>query len=135
MKAKTVLLIENCDLDAILIKESLKQNGKLCNINLLQHRGEVAAYFEKLIVQKKNEIPDLIIANWELIMNNGVNMLSPLSSLENSFIPVVIFTSSGPDMRPHFNKQTCCYIKKPLDVREFLAIIKEIKYSWLSFVN
>lgn len=135
MKAKNVLLIENCDLDAILIKESLKQNGKLCNINLLQHRGEVAAYFEKLIVQKKNEIPDLIIANWELIMNNGVNMLSPLSSLENSFIPVVILTTSGPNMRPHFNKQTCCYIKKPLDVREFLAIIKEIKYSWLSFVN
>jgi len=36
MKIKNVLLIENGVLDALLIKESLQQNGELCNIHLLE---------------------------------------------------------------------------------------------------
>lgn len=135
MESKNVLLIENCILDAILIKESLQQNGKLCNINLLQNGNAVAAHLENILVHKKSVIPDLIIANEELIMNKGVNILTQLKSLANFFVPVIILTSAGPNVRPHFKPQTCCYINKPLDVKEFLTMIKEIKYNWLSLVN
>lgn len=136
MKTKNVLLIEDCVLDAILIKESLEQNGKCCNINLLQNINEVAKHFDKILTNENSEIPDLIIANEELVIKDGVNLLSQIKNLTHFFIPVIIMTSSGPNCPPlYLDRHTCCFIKKPLDVKEFLAIIKEIKLYWLNLVN
>jgi len=122
-------------LDAILIKESLQQNGGLCNINLLEDGIEAIVHIESVLQDKNNEIPDLIIANEELIMINGVNILSKISKLNNFYIPVIIMTSSGSEIQPHFNRHTCCYISKPLEIKEFLKVFREIKYYWLSLVN
>ncbi|MBC8768562.1 hypothetical protein H4O18_11210 [Arenibacter sp. BSSL-BM3] len=135
MNTKNVLLIENCMLDAILIKESLQQNGGPCNINLLEDGIEAIVHIESVLQDKNNEIPDLIIANEELIMINGVNILSKISKLNNFYIPVIIMTSSGSEIQPHFNRHTCCYISKPLEIKEFLKVFREIKYYWLSLVN
>jgi len=131
MDSKNILLIENCDLDAILIKESLMQNGALYNINLLGKRKEIVAHLENILTPNGSDIPDLIIANEELIMHNGVNILAQIGGLANYYIPVIILSSNGPAVRPLYNKNTCCVINKPLEVSEFLNIIKEIKFNWL----
>lgn len=135
MDSKNVLLIENFDLDAILIMESLQQNGQPCNVYLLKQRGEIAAYLDNVLTPHSGEIPDLIIANEELIMLNGVNILAQIGKLSNYHIPVIILNSNGPNLRPLLNKDTCCFINKPLDVKEFMAVIKEIKYYWLCLMN
>ena len=135
MNSKNVLLIENSMVDAILIKDALQQNGKLCNINLFEDGPEAITYIENILLNNKNEIPDLIIANEEVVKCNGVNLLSKIGDLNNFYIPVIILTSSRSYLQPHFNRHTCCYLNKPLDVKEFLRVVKEIKYYWLSLVN
>ncbi|MCK0145374.1 response regulator [Arenibacter sp. F26102] len=135
MNPKNVLLIENSLLDAILIKESLQQNENFCHVNLFEDGFEAIVHIESLLKNKKNEIPDLIIANEDLILINGVNILSKISKLNNFYIPVIIMTSSGSEIQPHFNRHTCCYISKPLEIKEFLKVFREIKYYWLSLVN
>jgi CheY-like chemotaxis protein len=135
MNTKNVLLIENSLIDAILIQESLQQNGNLGNINLFEDGFEAIVHIENILQNKKTNIPDLIIANEDLIIINGVNLLSKISDLNNFYIPVIILTSSGSELQPHFNKHSCCYLNKPLEIKEFLRIIKEIKYYWLSLVN
>ncbi|MBC8770079.1 hypothetical protein H4O18_18915 [Arenibacter sp. BSSL-BM3] len=135
MYPKNVLLIENSMLDAILIKDCLQQNGDFCNINLFEDGFEAILHIGSILQNKKNEIPDLIIANEDQIIINGVNLLSKISDLTNIYIPVIILTSSGSELHPHFNKHSYCYLNKPLEIKEFLRVIKEVKYYWLSLVN
>ncbi|MCK0145355.1 hypothetical protein MWU78_06860 [Arenibacter sp. F26102] len=122
-------------LDAILIKDCLQQNGSHCNINLFEDGFEAIVHIESMLQNKKNGIPDLIIANEDLIIVNGVNLLSKISDLTNFYIPVIILTSSGPEVQPQFNRHSCCYISKPLEIKKFLRVIREINYYWLSLVN
>ncbi|MEQ8421118.1 MAG: response regulator [Arenibacter algicola] len=135
MKTKNVILIENSLIDAILIKESLQQDKQYYNVYLAEDGFEAVVHFENMNLNRAEDIPDLIIANEELIMINGVNILSKINNLDNFFIPVIILSSTGPTEYPHFHKNTCCLINKPLDVKEFLKIIKEIKYCWLNLIN
>tara|TARA_R100001369_G_scaffold81955_2_gene113363 strand:+ start:11499 stop:11897 length:399 start_codon:yes stop_codon:yes gene_type:complete len=132
MKTKNVLLIENCLIDAILIKESLQQDNQDCNIHLMEDGFEAVVHFESINLDSAKDIPNLIIANEELIVINGVNILSKINNLNNFFVPVVILSSTGFSEQPHYHKDTCCFINKPLEVKEFLKIIKDIKYCWLN---
>jgi CheY-like chemotaxis protein len=135
MKIKNVLLIENCMVDAILIQESLQQNGEFCNIHLMDDGFEAVLHIQGLLEHRSNETLDLIIANEDLVMINGENILSKVKGLSNFYIPVIILTSSGDNAPPQFNKHTCCFINKPLEVREFIGVFKNIKNNWLSAVN
>ena len=134
MKIKNVLLIENGVLDALLIKESLQQNGELCNIHLMEDGFEAVLHIQNLLEHKSKEVPDLIIANQELVMINGENILSKMKGLSNFYIPVIIMTSSGDKVPPQFNGQTCCFINKPLEVQEFIGIFRDIKDNWLTAI-
>jgi|SRR5690606_18145282 len=135
MKIKNVLLIENSVLDALLIKESLQQNGELCNIHLMEDGFEAVLHIQNLLEHKSKEIPDLIIASKELVMINGENILSKMKGLSNFYIPVIIMTSSGDKASPQFNGQTCCFINKPLEVQEFISVFRDIKDNWLAAVH
>lgn len=135
MKTNNVLIIENCLLDAIMIKESLQQDNQYCNIHLMEDGFEAVVHFENINLDTNQEIPDLIIANEELIVINGVNILSKIKNLNNFFIPVIILSATGSNEQPHFHKDTCCFIHKPLEVREFLKIFQDIKHCWLNTMN
>ena len=135
MKIKNVVLIENCKVDAILIKESLQQHGEQCNIHLMEDGFEAVLFTQSLLEHKNNETPDLIIANEDLVMINGGNILSKIKGLSNFYIPVIILTSSGDKAPPQHNRQTCCFINKPLEVKEFIRIFKDIKTNWLSPIH
>jgi DNA-binding NtrC family response regulator len=135
MKIKNVLLIENSMLDALLIKETLQQNGELYDIHLMEDGFEAVLHIQGLLEHKSKEVPDLIIANEELVMINGENILSKMKGLSNFYIPVIIMTTNGDIAPPQFNGQTCCFINKPLEVQEFIGIFRDIKDNWLTAVH
>lgn len=131
MKMKNVLLIENCAVDAILIKEALLQNGEHCAVNIVEDGFEAVLLVQNFLKENSDETPNLIIANQELVVINGENILS----LMKAFIPVILLSSRSSKSPPEFIKETCCIVNKPLEVREFMGIFREIKNKWLTFVN
>lgn len=135
MITKNILLIEDCLLDAILIKEALQQKGTKCNINLFNDGFEALLHLEKAVGDAERKTPDLIIANEELIYINGENLFNKIKSYSNFFIPLIILTSDRNIDKPSFNKNTCCYISKPLEVKDFISVIQEIKHFWLTLSN
>ena len=135
MNTKNILLIEDCMLDAILIKESLQEKGSKCNINLFDDGFEALIHLENTLKTKSQEIPNLIIANEDLIHINGENLLNKIKSYTNFFIPVIILTSKRNIDKPSFNKNSCCYISKPLEVKDFIKVFQEIKHFWLTLSN
>ena len=135
MRKKNVLLIENCVLDTILISDSLQQNDEFCNIHLFEDGFEAVVQIENMLSSQNGNVPDLIVSNEELIVINGINILSKIKNIGNFFIPVIILTSNGTEGNPHFIQGTCCYVNKPLEVREFIGVFKEIKHYWLTLAN
>lgn len=135
MSAKNILLIEDCLLDAILIKESLQQKETKCSINLFDDGFEALLHLEKALGDTDLKSPDLIIANEELINVNGENLFNKIKSYSNFFIPIIILTTDRNIDKPSFNKNTCCYISKPLEVKDFIKVIQEIKHYWLTLSN
>ena len=132
---KNVLLIENCAVDAILIKEALQQNEEHCAVNILEDGFEAVLLVQNFLKENSDETPDLIIANQELVVINGENILSLMKAPTNFFIPVILLSSIGSKSPPEFIKETCCIVNKPLEVKEFMGIFREIKNKWLTFVN
>ncbi len=135
MYTKNILLIENCEMDAVLIKESLEQKGVLCKINVVKDSLEAILYAENLKLDPTSEKPDLIIANEELIDFDGINILSKIKNSSKSSLPVIILTSAKKQFSPTFNPHACCYITKPLEINDFVKVIQEIKYFWLTLAN
>ena len=135
MNTKNILLIEDCMLDAILIKESLQVKGSKCNINLFDDGFEALIHLEKTLSDTEQKTPDLIIASENLVHINGENLLQKIKTYSNFFIPVIILTSDKNIDKPSFNKNTCCHISKPLEVKDFIKVIQEIKHYWLTLSN
>ena len=135
MTTKNILLIEDCMLDAILIKESLQVKGSKCNINLFDDGFEALIHLEKTLGDTELKTPNLIIANEDLIHINGENLLNNIKSFSNFFIPVIILSSKRNIDKPSFNKNSCCYISKPLEVKDFIKVFQEIKHYWLTLSN
>lgn len=135
MNTKNILLIENCEMDAVLIKESLEQKGVLCKIKVVKDSIEAVLYAENLKLDPSSEKPDLIIANEDLIDINGINILSKIKTNSRSSLPVIILTSTKKQFSPTFNPHASCYITKPLEINQFIKVIQEIKYFWLTLAN
>lgn len=134
MRPKKIVLFENGALDAILIQESLHQKGVLCNIHLLKEDKEIGMFLEHLPLNLIQETPDLIMINEELINWKGVNIIN---NIRNSAyqIPIIVLTSIVKGHRSHENNQVNCYIHKPLEIKEFIKVIQELKQIWLSLVK
>lgn len=135
MKTKNILLIEDCEMDIVLIKESLDQKGVLCEIEVVKNSIEALLYAENLNIDPTFKKPDLIIVNEELITVDGINILSKIKNSTASSLPVIMLTSTKRNLSPTFNPHASCYIEKPMEVNEFVKVIQEIKYFWLTLAN
>lgn len=82
--------------------------------------------------------PDLIICDLHLPRINGHEILAQIKKdPQLKFIPVIIFTSSNSpaDIHSSYQLNANCHITKPMDVEEFMAVIKQIKTFWLDVVQ
>ena len=52
-------------------------------------------------------------------------------------IPVIVLTTSAAeqDILRSYDLQAACYITKPIDLDEFIAVVRSIEAFWLSIVR
>ena len=137
LKLVEILLIEDNPGDVRLTQEALKDGKVKNNLNIV-YDGEEASDF--LFKRKKHTDaprPDLIILDLNLPRKNGHEVLAEIKSDENlKRIPVVILTTSKAeeDILRTYNLHANCYLTKPIDLNEFLQVVKSIESFWLSLV-
>jgi len=82
--------------------------------------------------------PDLIILDLNLPRKDGREVLAEIK-LDDALksIPVVIMTISQAeeDILKSYNLHANCYITKPLDLNQFIKVIKSIENFWFSIVK
>ena len=133
-----ILLVEDNPGDVRLIKEVFK-DAKIYNAMQVAYDGETAME----ILRRKGEYmdgsyPDLILLDLNLPKKDGREVLREIKEDENlKCIPVVILTTSNAeeDLIETYKMNANCYITKPVDLDQFINVVKSIENFWLSIVK
>lgn len=138
IKPIDILLVEDNPGDVRLTKEALKE-GKINNNLYVVGDGKEALDFLSHEKKYKNSVrPDLILLDLNLPKLDGWGVLKKIktdSTLKR--IPVVILTTSEDerDISDAYNQYANCYITKPVDLEQFVTIVKTIEDFWFSIVR
>ena len=133
-----ILLVEDSPGDVRLTKEALRE-GKVRNtlhvvpdgveaLAFLRHEGRYAAVPR----------PDVILLDLNLPKKDGREVLAEIKGDDNlRRIPVVILTTSQDerDVLRAYELHANCYITKPVDLDQFIAVIQSIESFWLTIVT
>ena len=82
--------------------------------------------------------PDLILLDLNLPRMDGRQVLAEIKADENlRRIPVAVLTTSQAekDILTSYNLHANCYITKPVDLDEFVRVVRGIENFWLSIVK
>lgn len=133
-----ILLIEDNPGDVRLTQEAFKE-GKIRNNFYVVRDGEQALDF----LFKRKEYtdvprPDIILLDLNLPKRDGREVLEVIKQDENTRqIPVVILTTSKAeeDILKTYNLHANCFISKPVELEEFIRVVKSIEDFWLTVVR
>jgi len=132
------LLVEDNPGDVELIEEAL-QSGRVLNRISVAGDGEAAVAFLKRERDYENAPrPDLILLDLNIPKKNGFEVLAEIKSNPNlARVPVVILTTSQAerDILKSYNLHANCFVSKPVDVDEFLSVVRSTGEFWLSIVK
>ena len=82
--------------------------------------------------------PKLVLLDLKLPKVDGLEVLRVIKSdPQTQLIPVVILTSSQAeeDIVKSYNLHCNCYVTKPIDLHQFINVIKAIEDFWLTIVK
>ncbi len=132
-----ILLIEDNPGDIRLTKEALRE-CKMHNTLTTIQDGEEAMQYLFNGEEGKQPNPDLILLDLNLPRVNGRQILKAIKSDDHlKRIPVVILTTSEAeeDILKTYDLHANCYITKPVDLNQFIRVIRSINDFWLTIVK
>ena len=137
-KHVNILLVEDNLGDIRLTQEAFKE-GKVRN-NLITVRDGVGAmaYLRQEGAYTNAVRPDLILLDLNLPKKDGREVLAEIKSDERlKIIPVVVLTTSDAeqDILETYNLHVNCYIKKPVDLDQFIKVVRCIEDFWVETVT
>ncbi len=132
-----ILLVEDNPGDVRLIKEVFK-DAKIYNAMQVAYDGETAMEILRGEGEYDGFYPDLILLDLNLPKKDGREVLREIKGDETlKCIPVVILTTSNAeeDLIETYKMNANCYITKPVDLDQFINVVKSIENFWLSIVK
>jgi chemotaxis family two-component system response regulator Rcp1 len=133
-----ILLVEDNPGDARLTIEALKEGRVLNHVSVVGDGEEALLFLRKEGQYSKAPRPDLILLDLNMPKKDGREVLAEIKADPKlKRIPVVVLTTSkaDEDILQTYNLHANCYISKPVDLDQFLKIIKTIESFWLNIVR
>lgn len=133
-----LLLVEDNEGDVLLTQEALER-AKVRNTMTVVGDGVEAMDF----LRRKGRFndaprPDLILLDLNLPRMDGREVLQELKNDPDlRRIPVVVLTTSRAeeDVLRSYSLHANCYITKPVDLQQFLSVVRSISEFWLQVVR
>ena len=138
MSAIEILLVEDSMGDARLTMEALKENKFLNRLHHVSDGFEAMAFLYQQGQYSDVPRPDLILLDLNMPKMDGREVLEKIKQDEQlKRIPVVVLTTSqaDEDILKSYDLNANCYISKPVDLDQFMEVIKSIKNFWLTIVK
>lgn len=138
LKPIDILLVEDNPGDVRLTMEALKEAKVQNRLNVAWDGVEAMAYLRQEAPYTGVSRPDLILLDLNLPKKDGREVLAEIkqdSSLRR--IPVVILTTSeaDEDILRSYDLHANCYIAKPVDLEQFMKVVKSVEDFWLTIVK
>lgn len=138
IKLVDILVVEDNAGDARLITEVLNDSKMFNSLFVAKDGVEAMEFLRNKGKYKDMPKPDLIILDLNLPRKDGREVLSEIKSDEVlKHIPIVIMTISQAeeDILKSYNLHANCYITKPIDLLQFIKVVKSIEDFWFSIVK
>jgi two-component system response regulator len=138
MKPIDILVVEDNSGDARLIKELLNGNKIYCRLHIVKDGVEAMDFLKRSEGFTGSPRPDLIFLDLNLPKKDGREVLAEIKSDDNlKQIPVVVMTTSQAeeDIFKSYSLHANCYVTKPLDLDQFVKVVKSIEEFWFSLVK
>lgn len=133
-----ILLVEDNLADARLTQEAMREAKVRNRLWHVTDGVEAMAFLQQQGPYAHVPRPDLILLDLNLPRKDGRQLLAELKADERfRRIPVVVLTSSAAeeDILRAYNLAANCYVTKPVDLDQFLKVIRAIEEFWLQIVK
>ncbi len=133
-----ILLVEDNPGDVRLTIEALREGKVRNNLNVAGDGVDAMAFLRREGQYATSPRPDLILLDLNLPKKDGRQVLSEIKSdAALRSIPVVILTTSHAeqDVLRSYDLHANCYITKPVDLDQFITVVKTIEDFWLTIVT
>jgi len=133
-----ILLVEDNPADVRLTREALNSDRLWNNLSVAKDGVEAMAYLRRQGRFAAAPRPDLILLDLNLPKKDGREVLAEIKADPNLMrIPVVVLTTSDAeeDILKTYGLHANCYITKPVDLRQFMKVLKSIEDFWLAIVK
>ncbi len=138
MRSVEILLVEDSASDADLTEEALSEGKVLNHLHWVQDGVEALAFLHRQGKYSDAPRPDLILLDLNLPKKDGREVLAQIKADPNlKLIPVVILTTSAAerDILRTYELNANCYVTKPIDLEQFISVVKLIEEFWLALVK
>ncbi|MDP1768132.1 MAG: response regulator [Nitrospirota bacterium] len=132
-----ILLVEDNSGDVRLTIEALKEAKILNKLMVVKDGVEALSFLRQQGPYADVTIPDLILLDLNLPKKDGREVLAEIKADDKlKHIPVVILTTSRDeeDVLKSYNLHANCYISKPVELDQFIRVVKSIEDFWLGIV-
>ncbi|HEV2635937.1 MAG TPA: response regulator [Actinocrinis sp.] len=132
--ARTILLVEDDEADALLIREALDQAGCERTVTQVGDGIEALAHLR----DPARPRPDLIVLDLNMPRMGGRELLGILKADESlRLVPTVVLTSSKApdDIAAAYARHANAFVTKPIDLEDFNVAVRGIDAFFLDIAS
>ena len=133
-----ILLVEDNPGDVRLVREVFKDAKVANNIHVAEDGVEAMAFLRNEGKFAGTVRPDLILLDLNLPKKDGREVLAEIKSDDAlKRIPVIVLTTSSAeeDIMKSYSEYANSYITKPIDLGQFIDVVRSIEDFWLTIVK
>ena len=134
----SILLVEDNPGDVLLTREALSEIMTQDSLNVARDGKEALDYLDKAYNDSKKQLPDMILLDLNLPKINGHEVLQKIKS-DTRFlrIPVIVLSTSAQeqDILKSYNTHANAYLTKPIEMDNFINVIKSLNEFWFGHVT
>lgn len=133
-----ILLVEDNPGDVRLAREALKENKVRNNLHVIEDGESAMEFLRKQGKYQNATRPDLILLDLNLPKKDGREVLAEIKEDPDlKRIPVVMLTISKAeeDIIRAYDSHVNCYITKPIDLDQFIKVVRSVEDFWLTIVK
>ncbi len=137
-KPVEILLVEDNPADVRLMMEALKDSKVNNKLHVVEDGVEAMSYLRREGKYANSDHPDIILLDLNLPKKSGIEVLSEVKGDDElKKIPVVVLTTSRAeeDIVKSYNLHANCYITKPVDLEQFIKVVRTTEDFWLTIVK
>ncbi len=138
VKPVDILLVEDNPGDVRLTREALKEGKVLNTLSVAADGVEALAFLRREGCHAAAPRPDIILLDLNLPRMDGRELLAVIKAdADLRRIPVVILTTSAAeqDILKSYNLHANCFITKPVDLEQFIAVVRSVEDFWFTIVR